>query len=272
MTEHLNKAIAKIAAAGFREVEIWARAPQLDVADTNYDWGAVLQTLTDCGVKAKSCHAPFGPRLDLSSEDRSVTTAGLKSLGSLLEPCAKLGVETIVVHPNQAPNGQTKQQAEASKARIRQSMETAGDIARPFGLRIAFENMLSAGRSQPCGTMAQLYRLVDGLPSNVGLCLDTGHAFANGLDLADEVRAANERLIALHVHDNDGEIDRHWPPGRGAVDWLPFLETLRDTGFSGAWTLEILARGDEDPDFNLEETKLAIADWGQPAGRNTAVD
>ncbi len=267
MELNLIEAISNIAAAGFSEVEVMARAPQLDSTDTNYDIDAVLRTLTDRGVKAKSCHAPFGPQIDISSDDSSFRKAGIDSLRSLLEPCAKLGVETIVVHPNVAPQGQTDERAEASKSRIRQSMATAGDIARPFGLRIAFENMNSAGRSQPCGAMAQLRELADGLPDNVGLCLDTGHAFANGLDLASEVRDSGDRLIALHVHDNDGEVDRHWPPGRGKIDWPPFLEALRETRFGGAWTLEVLALGDEDPIANLEETKSAIAEWGPPVGK-----
>ncbi len=270
MKVDLPTAIEKIAEAGFAEVELWTRAPHLDATDAAYDVGAVLRTLVECGVKAKSCHAPFGPHINLGSHDESVREAGIDSLRSLLEPCAKLGVETIVVHPNVAPQRQTDEQAEASRPRIRESMAAAGEIARPFGVRLAFENMLSAGRSQPCGAMAQLLELVDGLPDNVGLCFDTGHAFANGLDLAREVRDSGDRLIALHVHDNDGELDRHWPPGRGKIDWPPFLEALRETRFEGAWTLETLARGDEDPIANLEETKEAIANWGPPPGADAS--
>ena len=265
----LLEAISNIAAAGFGEIEVWAHAPQLDSTDRGYDIDAALRALTDHGVKAKSCHAPYGVQMDLGSEDSSYRKAGIESLRMLLEPCAKLGIETLVVHPNSPPQGQTDEQAEASESRIHQSMATAGEIARPFGLKIAFENMLSAGRSQPCGAMAQLSELVDGLPDNVGLCLDTGHAFANGLDPAREVHDSGDRLIALHVHDNDGELDRHWPPGRGKIDWPPFLEALRETRFNGAWTLEVLARGDDDPKTNLEETKSVIAGWGPPAGEQT---
>ena len=270
MKDDLPTAIERIADAGFVEVELWTRAPHLDATDPQYDVRPVLRTLVERGVKATSCHAPFGPHMNLGSPDPSVRAAGIDSLRSLLEPCAKLGVETIVVHPNVAPQGQTDEQAEATKPLIRDSMAIAGDVARPFGLRLAFENMLSAGRSQPCGAMAQLFELVDGLPDNVGLCFDTGHAFANGLDLASEVRDSGDRLIALHVHNNDGELDRHWPPGRGKIDWPPFLEALRETRFEGAWTLETMARGDEDPIVNLEKTKAAIAAWGPPAGADTS--
>ena len=269
MKYDLPTAIGRIADAGFVEVELWTRAPHLDVTDPQYDVRPVLRTLVERGVKATSCHAPFGPHMNLGSPDASVRKAGIESLRSLLEPCAKLGVETIVVHPNVAPQGQTDEQAEATKPLIRESMAIAGDVARPFGLRLAFENMLSAGRSQPCGAMAQLFKLVDGLPDNVGLCFDTGHAFANGLNLASEVRDSGDRLIALHVHNNDGELDRHWPPGRGKIDWPPFLDALRETRFEGAWTLETMARGDEDPIVNLEKTKAAIAAWGSPAGADS---
>jgi len=211
--------------------------------------------------------APMARMLARHDDGQFTLSAG--SLRSLLEPCSKLGVETIVVHPNVAPQGQTDEQAEATKPLIRDSMAKAGDVARPFGFRLAFENMLSAGRSQPCGAMAQLHELVDGLADNVGLCFDTGHAFANGLDLASEVRDSGDRLIALHVHNNDGEVDRHWPPGRGKIAWTPFLEALRETRFEGAWTLETMARGDEDPIVNREKTKAAISAWGPPAGADS---
>ena len=261
----LLEAIAILAEAGFKETELNGRETRLDPNDPSYDVKSVLRALRENGMKAPTCHAPFGPQMDLGSEDASFRKAGLDSLRSLLEPCAMLGVETVVVHPNFAPQGQTDEAAEASKARIRESMATAVDFARPYGLRLAFENMLSVGRSQPCGSMSQLAALVAGLPGNAGLCLDTGHAFANGLNPAAEVHAAGDRLIALHVHDNDGERDRHWPPGRGGVDWPAFLDALRKTKFSGAWTLEVLAR-DEDAAAILEETKSVAEEWGPPAG------
>ena len=263
----LPTAIERIADAGFTEVELWARAPHLDATDPAYDVGAVLRTLVERGVKATSCHAPFGPHMNLASQDASVRKAGIDSLRSLLEPCAKLGVETIVVHPNVAPQGQTDEQAEASGPRIRESMAITGEIARPFGLRLAFENMLSAGRSQPCGAMAQLLELVDGLPDNIGLCFDTGHAFANGLDLAGEVR------------DSGRPADRAARPqqrrrARPPLAAGPRQDRLASVsgGASGGPIRRGLDTGDARPrrprpnQSNLQETKAAIAGWGVPAG------
>ena len=55
-------------------------------------------------------------------------------------------------------------------------------------------------------------------PEFVGLCYDSGHGniAGNGLDRLELVR---QRLLSLHLHDNDGASDQHKLPFEGTVDW-----------------------------------------------------
>jgi len=72
------------------------------------------------------------------------------------------------------------------------------------------------------GQIEQLREIVDGVGSEaVGVCLDTGHAHLGG-DVAEWIRALGRRIIAIHLHDNDGSVG----------------DALRELGFSEPITLE----------------------------------
>jgi sugar phosphate isomerase/epimerase len=78
----------------------------------------------------------------------------------------------------------------------------------------------------------------------LGLALDVGHCnqFPGGVD--PFIDAFGPRLGGAHLHDNDGVYDRHWPLGKGTVDWARLFARLKETGYSGNATIEL--RGYED--------------------------
>ncbi|HOQ97981.1 MAG TPA: sugar phosphate isomerase/epimerase family protein [Anaerolineae bacterium] len=73
-----------------------------------------------------------------------------------------------------------------------------------------------------------LIRLVDQVDHPfLGLCLDIGHQHLfSDLDALEWVRRMDERLLHIHLHDNDGSGDRHWPLGRGTIDLEPFYTAI----------------------------------------------
>jgi sugar phosphate isomerase/epimerase len=61
----------------------------------------------------------------------------------------------------------------------------------------------------------------------LGLCLDIGHQNVfSGLDALEWVRRMGHRLFHIHLHDNDRTDDRHWPLGRGTIDFEPFYAAI----------------------------------------------
>jgi sugar phosphate isomerase/epimerase len=79
--------------------------------------------------------------------------------------------------------------------------------------------------------------------TEVGVCLDTGHAFLGG-DIASVVQKLSRHLRLVHASDNNGCSDEHLPPGQGRIDWPRFLRLLRDNSFRGSLILEIAGRGE----------------------------
>jgi len=96
-------------------------------------------------------------------------------------------------------------------------------------------------------------RLLDS--SDVGICLDTGHAYLGGADPIDVARAAKGRVLHVHLKDVDaakaervrnGEVPFRQavidglfvPLGEGGVDIAGVIATLEDQGFRGWYVLE----------------------------------
>jgi sugar phosphate isomerase/epimerase len=84
------------------------------------------------------------------------------------------------------------------------------------GCRLALENTFEPG-PEPLLAAAQG---LDAAGVEVGFCLDVGHCLCfSSTSLQDWWPALSGRMWELHLHDNDGLRDRHWPPGWGDVDW-----------------------------------------------------
>ena len=69
--------------------------------------------------------------------------------------------------------------------------------------------------------------LFESYPQALAL-LDTGHAHVNGWNLPETVKRLQKKLLAVHVHDNDGSGDSHQPVGLGTIEWEPYFASIRD--------------------------------------------
>jgi sugar phosphate isomerase/epimerase len=47
------------------------------------------------------------------------------------------------------------------------------------------------------------------------------------------------KLMALHLHDNDGTGDQHRIPGEGTINWDIVVRKIKKTTYRGAVTLEV---------------------------------
>jgi len=83
----------------------------------------------------------------------------------------------------------------------------------------------------------------DPAKTNLGICIDVGHAFLSADAGRLPVRGYLERyaaqLVHLHLHDTQGERDDHLAPGDGVTDWPDLFATLAQVGFRGTAILEV---------------------------------
>ncbi len=82
----------------------------------------------------------------------------------------------------------------------------------------------------------------------VRLSVDVGHAYiAHTLGGAPPdawVRAGGELLAHVHLQDTDAQIDRHWPPGHGPINWHALFSALRDAPAEPRLLLEVKSEAD----------------------------
>lgn len=196
----------------------------------------VQQWLAASKLELTSVHAP-PTETSLASADAKERDAALAETERALFIARRIPFRTFVVHlgrpRTEGVTGGTNRDA------ARRSLEALAAAAEPLGVRVAIEvipNDLSRS--------ASLTQLIDRdiEHSNVGVCLDVGHARLEG-DAADAIEMVSGHLVAVDIHDNRGRSDDHLVPFEGVIDWPSTLTTIRKVGYDGALTFEPALRG-----------------------------
>ncbi|KYH33967.1 xylose isomerase-like TIM barrel [Clostridium tepidiprofundi DSM 19306] len=79
-----------------------------------------------------------------------------------------------------------------------------------------------------------------------GFCFDSGHAnaFTKNLELFPW-ELYGDRIMSLHLHDNNGEKDQHLIPGKGNIHWSWLIHKLFSLKADLNLTLEVEYKGKE---------------------------
>ncbi len=108
--------------------------------------------------------------------------------------------------------------------------QRAVEAAEKYGVYLALENSVYP---------EYVRFLLDSIDSkHLGFCWDSGHenAFSPG---ENYLASYADRLLAMHIHDNDGIHDLHAMPFTGTVDWTEAVrELVRAPLFARMLTLE----------------------------------
>lgn len=237
----LEEVIAKIAEAGFKEIEISG-----DDAHYNawfQDTTAARKALQRTGITPTSVHSPHAGWHNAAS-DPLVRQTALETNTACFFQAAEIGARMVVVHPNSSSDPFTPDTYATSWARTRDTLVILAERAQEAGIKMLLENMPARGLPRPGSTIIDVLKFIDGLGDHVGVCLDVGHSYANGIDPAEEMRQAEEKLLEVHLQDNDGSgEDQHWIMGAGGIDWDAYHETVAEMAFEGFELFEVL-RGD----------------------------
>lgn len=83
-------------------------------------------------------------------------------------------------------------------------------------------------------------------------CYDSGHenCFSKKGDLLDKY---GDKLVALHLHDNDGIDDQHRIPGEGTIDWETITSKLKQANYKGSISIEVSNEfSEKDKNISIE--------------------
>ncbi len=79
---------------------------------------------------------------------------------------------------------------------------------------------------------------------DIGLVLDIGHANLNH-QIQEFIAKFSNKIVHMHVSDNDGVQDIHLGLGYGTVNWKTVAEAIKKIGYSGVIILESVEHVEE---------------------------
>jgi len=136
-------------------------------------------------------------------------------------------------------------------------LKALGDYAAGLGLQIALE--LEPFKLSLLNDVPNMVRFVDdvGHPA-VRANIDISHLQLAGTK-PEELRALKGKAIHVHISDCDGKVHGDLPPGRGVVDFDPYLREIASLGIDGAISIEL--------EYSPEPDE--IVEWVAEAYRST---
>jgi len=116
-------------------------------------------------------------------------------------------------------------------------LKSLGDHAANLGLQIALE--LEPFKLSLLNNVANMVKFIDAVnhPA-VRANIDVSHLQLAGTK-PEELRALKGKAIHVHISDCDGQVHGDLPPGRGVVNFGPYLKEIAALGINGAISLEL---------------------------------
>ena len=225
--------------SGAQAVEIFAARQHFDYTSREQ----VMELAEWFGANALqpfSMHAPLypdremgragAPGLNVLHPEKSRRIDAMDEIKRALESAEHIPLRNLVVHLGERDDTWSQRTIEFAIT----ALEHLGAFARPLGVRLLVENLLSEPTTpEHLVTILELGHL-----DNVGVCLDLGHANIT-VGTAAAIATLGRRIATVHVHDNHGMKDEHLWPGGGTIDWKATAEALQALATPPATVLEI---------------------------------
>lgn len=185
----------------------------------------IKKIANDNGIFCNQSHAPF-PVYIKEIKDMMFRA---------LELSAEAGAKVCVIHPDNFKNAQ-------ENAKIFNDLLP---FAKSLGVKIATENMWNwhgvYASKAACSHHQDFREHIDVVNDDYfGACLDIGHAEMQGLNTSavQMIKTLGDKLIALHIHDNNLCYDDHLLPRKGIINFTAILTALKEVNYGGDFTLE----------------------------------
>jgi len=241
----LPKALRCLSRRGFSDVEIPGRhlfedALIPDGAPKVLKKLRAINKLTkDLGITIWQIH---GPGNDLAAESQNTRNNNIDVFKKWLECCQEIDCRCLVIHLGTNGFGDSKE-INRIKKRSLDSLFKLSEYMKGEKVKLALENYLCKHLDSPGDTktygfpISGLKDLISQLKSeNIGLCLDTGHANIEGIDIPSFINEMRSFLIATHIQENNGINDMHMFPFSlrrifSKMDWFAIFRAFQKINY-----------------------------------------
>lgn len=224
--------LRRIADAGFSHVH-WCHQWNTDFLYSRYEQDQVKTWLREYGLALLDLHGSIGQEKKWASPREYERLSGAELVRNRIEMASFLGGNVVIMHTGLSDCPEGLVERDERLVPLRRSLDEIEPYARERGVRIAFEN-------EGSGSWALLDRILGAYdPDYIGICYDSGHGNMHS-DGLSRLASTADRLISVHLHDNDGTGDQHRLPFRGTTDWTKLAGILVSSSYAKCVSTEAM--------------------------------
>ena len=211
-----------------------------------------LSIIRQNGLEITQAHAPFSSYAPYRED---VLDYAISIYQSMIGFCSAVGCKNLVIHgvcmTENEPDMSVERYEELNMklySSLIPALQKAGNVT------VCLENLFASpkrlGHDYWEGVGSNPYEAaewVDRLNAMAGqkcfgFCLDTGHLNLLRKNPRTFIPVLGDRIVALHIHDNDQKGDTHLMPYAGSLFWEDILKELKRVGYAGDLSFETFAQ------------------------------
>jgi sugar phosphate isomerase/epimerase len=181
-----------------------------------------------------SVHSPFAD-INIASPSKPMLRAMLKRLEKSMAYANALNASVWVFHPGLKtgvsmfyPGMDWLQNLKTTRLLLKK--------AEDYGVRIAIENV-----PEPypflMKSVEDFAKFYEEIGEEIGLVFDVGHANLNG-QIERFLTVFKDKIVHVHLHDNDGKEDQHLGIGYGTINWENVAKLLKKAAYNKTLIVE----------------------------------
>ena len=179
-------------------------------------------------------HAPLAD-INIAASDRNLRRFVMKRLEKSMQFAHQLDCLLWIFHPGSRSAISSFYPGLDWQVNL-ESIRTLLALGRKYNVRIAIENIPEIFPSL-LKSVNDFSKLYEQLGEDIGMVLDVGHANVNG-QTEEFMDKFGDKIVHIHVSDNDGKQDSHFGIGKGCVDWQGFAKSIKRMHFRGVIMVE----------------------------------
>lgn len=247
------EAIKRVSAAGYDGIDAWSGRPHIYRSD--FSAGELRQLrrrVQDQGMIVSSfLPAFYRYPYSLSSPNNIIRLDSIQYMKECVDNAVLLGAPIVLLVPGKTIYGQSITDA---WQRLAASIDAVCQYSRQYEIMLGLE-AVNHYVSDLVNTAADAWKMIAQLGhDNLGVVLDTGHMNLAAETSKQAVDLLGNKLLQVHVNDNDGQHQQNLVPGEGTFNFAELLDVLNQSRFDGFLTAELGYHYTFDPDPAVQLT------------------
>ncbi len=232
--------LKKISEAGFKYIH-WCHEWNTDYIYSESEINKIITWLKKYNLKVLDLHSSEGENNNWISENEFLRKNIIQLTKNRIYMTHKLSCNIIVFHFKREPNNELKKQKYWNI--LYKTLDELKPYAQKYNVKIALEN-------ENDDNYKEMKKLLSKYDSNfIGICYDSGHGnIHNGLKFLEKFK---NRLISIHLNDNDSKTDQHKLLFSGTINWDSLAKILANSSYKRCLNMEVIMKNSNITDESI---------------------